>query len=524
MRRKRLSMRTICEVLRLKAAGLGVRQIARSCGLARSTVSDYIRRASEAGVSWPLPDGIGDADLDRQLFREPDHRERDDIRPLPDWSRIHTELRRKGVTLKLLWQEYRETHPEGYGYSQYCEYYRRWAGSVDVTMRQVHRAGEKLFVDYAGLTVPIHAASGGPVIAAQVFVSTLGASSYLYAEATRTQQLHDWIGAHVRAFEHIGGVPRIVVPDNLKSGVSRACRYDPELNPAYAEMAAHYGVAVVPARPHKPRDKAKVETGVQIVEREVLAPLRDCRFFSIAALNRAMRGLLDPINSRPLRKLDVSRRTLLDQLERPALGPLPSRRYEYAQFLSPKVSIDYHVEILGHCYSVPCALRGQRVDVRLTAHAVEVLHGGRRVASHARSGVKGGHTTDPAHMPESHRRHLEWSPSRIIRWAGSVGPHCAQVAQQIIESRAHPEQGYRACLGILRLSKSYSDVRVEAACRRALALDVCTYRSIHSILKTGADAEPLPADEPSPGNGDTHRNIRGKTYYHTDNTRELIDA
>ena len=381
-------------------------------------------------------------------------------------------------------------------------------------MRQVYRAGEKLFVDYAGMTMPVTDPATGEVRRAEIFVATLGASHYIYAEATWTQQLPDWISSHCRTYEHLGGVAEITSPDNLKSGVTRACWYDPDVNKTYADMAKHYDTAVIPRRPKKPRDGAKVETGVQIVERQVLARLRDRTFFSLAELNTAIRELVARVNSLPFQKLDCSRLELFNELDKPVLKPLPPSRYEYAEFLTPTVNIDYHIEINGHYYSVPCELRGQKVDVRLTARTVEVLHRNKRVASHVRDDRKGKYSTVAEHMPEAHRKHLEWTPSRIIRWAGKIGPSCAACAEHIVNTRMHPQQGYRACLGIIRLSKSYEYSRVEAACRRALALDVCTYQSIKSILKAGKDREPLPGDEPVVRVcSQHHANVRGAEYY-----------
>lgn len=514
MSRKQLSMRKISEVARLNASGLSVRQIARSCSIARSTVADYLERLAAGGLNWPLPPELTEADLEGRLFRQAQTRGRDLDRPMPEWPQAHKELQRRAVTLKLLWDEYREVYPEGYGYSQYCELYRRWAKTIDVCLRQTYPAGERLFVDYAGMTMPVNDPAGGGPFAAQIFVAALGASHYLYAEATRTQQLPDWIESHIRTFEHLGGVTEILSPDNLKSGVSRACRYEPDANPTYLDMARFYGVAVIPRRPRKPRDGAKVESGVQIVEREVLARLRDHTFFSLSELNRAMWPLVDKVNRRPFQKLDYSRQDLFLELDKPVLKPLPASRYELADFLHPTVNIDYHVEVLGHYYSVPYELKGQKVDVRLTARLVEALHRGKRVASHLRDDRKGRHTTDPAHMPRAHREHLDWTPSRIIRWAQKIGPDCAAAAQRIIEGRDHPEQGYRACLGIMRLSKSYEFARVDAACRRALALDVCSYRSIHSILKSGMDREALPGDQPTVSICNRHHdNVRGREYY-----------
>jgi len=507
-------MRKIGEMARLKASGLSIRQIARSCSVARSTVADYLERLEEAGLRWPLPPELTAEQLEVRLFGQAQTRGRELDRPQPEWPQMHKELRRRAVTLKLLWDEYREISPEGYGYSQYCELYRRWAKTLDVCLRQTYPAGERLFVDYDGMTMPVADPAGGEPLAAQIFVAALGASHYLYAEATRSQQLPDWIASHIRAFEHLGGVPEILSPDNLKSGVSRACRYEPDVNPTYLDMARHYGVAVLPRRPRKPRDGAKVESGVQIVEREVLARLRDQTFFSLSELNHALGALLEKVNRRPFQKLEYCRLDLFTELDKPALKPLPATRYEQADFLQPTVNIDYHIEVRGHYYSVPFELKGQKVEVRLTVQIVEALHKGKRIASHQRDDRKGRYTTDRAHMPKAHREHLDWSPSRIICWAAKIGPHCAAAAQRIIEVREHPEQGYRACLGLIRLSRSYEFARVDAACRRALALDVCSYRSIHSILKTGRDREALPGEQLTvPLCNLHHENIRGREYY-----------
>lgn len=503
-------MRKLVEIMRLEASGLSRRQIALSCQVARSTVAEHLEKMKAAGLTWPLAPDVDEGELERRLFASA--RSRPVERPLPDWACAHRDLSRKGVTLRLLWEEYRVGQPDAYRYSQFCEHYRRWAKTLDVCLRQTYRAGERLFVDYAGLTMPVRDAQSGQTQEAQIFVAALGASHYLYAEATRTQQLPDWIEAHVHAYEYFGGVPALTVPDNLKSAVSKACRYEPDLNPTYQDMASHYGTAVLPARPAKPRDKAKVESGVQVIEQEVLAPLRHHTFFSLAELNQAIWKRLAEVNRRPFRKLKVSRQDLFLEVDKPALQPLPAHRYEYAEFKKARVNIDYHIEVLGHYYSVPYELRGEQLDVRLTARMVEVLHRGRRVAAHPRDERKGLHSTERAHMPRAHQEHLAWTPSRIIDWAGTIGAHCARAVQQIIESRPHPEQGYRAALGILRLTKGYTPSRVEAACQRALALDVCRYRSIQSILQTGMDRESL-----EPASAGTcpldHPNVRGSEYY-----------
>ena len=506
-------MRKIKEVLRLKwVSGLSNRQIAASCGIGRPTVSEYLRRAELAGLRWPLPDDLDEARLERLLFPPPPDLPAQQ-RGIPDWANIHGELKRPGVTLFLLWQEYRQAYPDGYQYSWFCEHYRAWQGKLDLVMRQDHRAGEKLFVDYAGQTVPVIDQTTGEVRQAQIFVAVLGASNYIYAEATWSQSLPDWIGSHVRTFRFLGGVPELVVPDNLRAGVSKAHRYEPDANPTYQDMASHYGVAILPTRVRKPRDKAKVESGVLVVERWILASLRHRQFFSLTELNAAISDLLGKLNARSFRKLPGCRRDHFEQLDRPALRPLPAEPYVYAEWKKARVHIDYHVAIDGHYYSVPCALVKKEVEVRLTRHTVECFYRGNRVASHRRSDQKGRHTTLTAHMPESHRQAGEWTPERLQRWAAKTGPATEKLIQVVLASRQHPQQAYRSCLGILRLGKAYGDERLEAACRRALILGSCRYKSIESILKLRLDEQPLEGQQEL-ALPDAHDNIRGPAYYH----------
>jgi transposase len=475
-------------------------------------VAEYLRRAKGTGLSWPLPAELDDAQLERKLFPPPVAIPSDQ-RAVPDWSVVNQEFRRKGVTLQLLWDEYKEANPEGFQYSWFCDSYRRWLGKVDVVMRQTHRAGEKLFVDYAGQTVPVIDRVSGEVVDAQIFVAVLGASNFTYAEATWTQALPDWIGSHVRAFSYFGSLPEIVVPDNLKSGVHLAHRYEPELNPTYAEMGQHYGVAIIPTRSAKPRDKAKVENGVLVVERWILARLRNRQFFSLNELNAAIAELLEALNSRPFKKLPGCRKSLFDSLDRPAMQPLPATPYEYAEWKKVRVNIDYHVAIDKHYYSVPYQLVKQQLDARVTATTVELLHKGKRVASHRRAYQPGRHTTVNVHMPKAHREYAEWTPERLVRWASETGPATAKLVEAILTSRPHPQHGFRACLGIMRLGKSYTTPRLEAASRRALAIGSCSYKSVESILKNGLDRKPLP-----PTTIDTpaieHHNLRGSDYYH----------
>ena len=504
-------MRKIREVLRLyHAAGMSVRAIARSVKASPSTVGEYIRRAEVHGLGWPLPGSLDDGELERRLFPAP--APSGTRRPLPDWSKVHRELRRKGVTLALLWQEYKASHPEGLQYSWFCEQYRAWASTLDVVMRQEHRAGEKMFVDYAGQTVPVVDRETGEERQAQVFVAVLGASSYTFAEATWTQTLPDWTASHVRAFEFFGGCPELVIPDNLRSAVSRAQRYEPDINPTYHDLADHYGVAVLPARARRPRDKAKVEVAVQVVERWILAALRNRTFFSLAELNAAIARLLERLNARAFRKLPGSRRSLFEQLDRPALRPLPTERYVFAEWKKVRVNIDYHVEVDGHYYSVPHALVRRQLDVRLTATTVECLYRGQRVASHPRSTLKGRHTTADEHMPEKHRQMGQWTPQRFIRWADSIGPNTAALITNVLRSRRHPQQAYRSCLGLLRLANTYSEARLEAAAARAMAIGAHSYRSVASILAHRLDENP--PEQIELGVPIEHDNIRGPGYYH----------
>ena len=513
MAAKRLSMRKLKEVLRLRGLGHSDRSIARSLNIGRSTVRRYRKRADEVGLSWPAAAELAESELEARLFPAPDPS--NGPRPLPDWVQVHKELRRNGVTLELLWIEYKAVHPEGYQYSRFCDLYRQWRGTLDVVLRQEHRAGEKIFVDYAGHTVPVVDPETGEVREAQVFVAALGASNFTYAEATWTQSLVDWTASHVRMFEYVGGVAKALVPDNLRAGVTRACRYDPDINPTYQELATHYGTTVLPARPREPRDKAKVETSVQIVERWVLAPLRNHTFFSLAELNHEISRLLKALNDRPFQKLEGTRRSLFEALDRPALGPLPTTRYEFAERKSARVNIDYHIQVDGHLYSVPHQLVRQQVEVRLAAQTIEVFHDGRRIAAHLRGFRKGAFTTDPSHRPKAHAEHLEWTPSRLIRWAEKSGPHTAAVVSRILQDRPHPEHGYRACLGIMRLGKRYLAQRLEAACRRALDIGGVSYRSISSILKNGLDRLPAEDEQASLDLPQNHENLRGSSYYST---------
>lgn len=506
-------MRQVREVLRLKhVCGHSGHQIAAMVGVSRYTVAEYLRRAAVVGITWPVPAALDDTALERRLFTPP-FTPPEALRPQPEWARIHAELRRPGVTLLLLWEEYRAGQPDGYGYSRFCDLHAVWRGRLSPTMRQTHPAGERLFVDYAGQTAEVIDAATGEIRQAQVFVAVLGASNLTYAEARWTQSLPDWIGCHVGAFASFGGVARQIVCDNLKAGVTAASRYEPGISRTYQDMASHYGTAILPARVRKPRDKAKVEVGVQVVQRWVLARLRHRRFFSLAELNGAIRELTADLNNRPMRHLGTTRRALFEAIERDALLALPTDAYAYAEWRRCRAGLDYHVEVHGHFYSVPYRLVREVIEARVTDQGIELFHRGNRVACHLRNPRQHRHTTIAEHMPSAHRRHAAWTPTRLLREAEAIGPATIALVERILAARPHPEQGFRACLGILRLVRSYGPERLEAACQRGMDIGARSYGSVRSILGNGLDRacrpEPVPDEPPV-----RHENIRGSGYYH----------
>lgn len=510
--KRRLTMRQLRQMLRLAGDGASSRDMAVMLGVARSTIQDNLRRAAAAGLKWPLPGELTDDALESRLFERAGVKQGMRRRPEPNWADLVVELKKPGVTLQILWEEYRAVHPGGYGYSRFCELFGGFARRLSPTMRQDHVAGDKVFVDYSGKKLAIADPLTGEIREAEIFVAVLGASGFTYAEASWTQALPDWIGAHVRMFRFFGGVPRLIVPDNLKSGVSRASFHDPEINRSYGMMTAHYGVGVLPARPRKPRDKAKVENGVRFAQTCILGRLRHQTFFSLGEANAAIAGALDRINDHVNRRLRVSRRHLFETLEAPALARLPAEDYEFAEWRLVRVGTDYHVEYESFFYSVPYSLIRQQIDLRATARTIEIFHRGKRVAAHQRRYGGRRHGTDPDHMPSSHRRYAEWTPDRFRRWAVSVGPRTEGLIVAILANRPHPEQGFRTCLGVLRLFKDIDRSQAEAVSARALDIGGLTYKSIASILanrlgaKLAADAEPAAVID--------HPNLRGPGYFH----------
>jgi len=505
-------MRKIREVMRL-SYGLKAsrREIALSVDIARSTVAEYLYRSEAAGLSWPVPEDLSDEDLERLLF-PPTPSVSEPKRPMPDWPEVQRQLARKGVTLLLLWHEYMDKNPDGYGYSRYASLHREWLDKTDLRMRQHHKAGEKLFVDFAGLTMPVTDPATGQVRTVQVFASAMGASQRIFAKAYEAQSLENWLGANCDAFEFYGALPEMLVPDNLKSGVTSADRFEPVLNQAFAEFARHYGIAVVPARPKKPRDKSKVENAVQQVERWVLAPLRDQMFFSLEELNLAIVLKLDELDVRLMKGPGVSRRELFDEIDRPAMRKLDVPRYQFARWKRAKVAPDYCVEFEGHRYSVPYTLVGRHVELRVNLSTVEIFVDSVRVCGHPRSVSRRGFSIQKAHMPVAHREHAEWTPERLENWAAQTGPSTREFVSRMMAANLHPQQAFRACMGVISLSKNYSPERLEAACTRALRHGAQGYRNVKTILEKGLDKEE-PSVQLTLIQAPMHANVRGAEYY-----------
>jgi transposase len=507
----RLSMRKISELFRQRfELKLSYRAIANSLGMSISTVYEYLARAKAVNIGWPLPPDITEQELYDKLFLPV--RIGTNKRTEPDWQYIHLELRKKGVTLQLLWREYREQHSDGFGYSQFCHHYQLFKKTISPVMRQKYKGGEKAFVDYAGMTLEWMDIVSGEIFTAQIFVGCLGASQYIYAEATATQQLPDWINSHINMFEYFGGVPAILVPDNLKAGVTKAHRYDPDINANYQHFSEHYGVAIVPARAASPRDKAKVENGVYIVECQILAPLRNMTFTSLGEINAEIKKRLFALNNQPFQKMSTTRAVLFKELDKEALQSLPPTRYQYATWKKATINIDYHFTFEDCYYSVPYQYIGKKVELRATHKSIECFYDNKRIATHPLSYKKFSFSTLTAHMPKNHQEHEKFSPQRLQNWAAKIGPHAAKFVTQMMRSRAFPQQAYRACLGLLRLGSHYGNTRLDKACQKALLAGATRYQQVEAILKnnleevqvnhTITDTEVI-----------VHENIRGPKYY-----------
>jgi transposase len=514
MATERLHMQHLREILRQKLVlQRSHREVARSLGISPSTVAGVSADARSLGLDTAAVEALTDAELETKFYPKSPATCR---RPEPDCAALHLELRRPGVTLALLHVEFLSAHPDGVRYTAFCDRYRAWAKTQSLVMRQVHVGGDKLFVDYAGMKPSIVDASTGEITDVELFVAVLGASNYTYADATHTQRVADFVGSVARALTFLGGAPRAIVPDQLKSAVVTACRYDPGVQRTTAELARHYDTTILPARPRSPRDKAKVEVGVQIAERWLLARIRNETFTSLGALNARLAELTGDLNGRTMRTYKASRRELFERLDKPALAQLPAEPFEASTWKRVALNIDYHLAFEHHFYSAPHALRHEGIElwVRATASTVEVFHGRERAAVHVRSYVHGGFTTRPEHMPSSHRAQAEWTPSRILSWAEQVGPDAKALCEVILRERRHPEWGFRSCLGLFRLEKKYGKARLNAASRRALYAGARSYRPVLTILQHNLDGQPLPEPEAAAPAGAQHENVRGPGYYH----------
>ena len=512
MATERLRMHVLREIIRQKLAlGRSHRQVAAAVGVSAGKVASVYADARSLGIDAAAVEAMTDAELAARMYPKTAS---SCVRPEPDCARLHLELRRRAVTLALLHVEYLAEQPQGLRYTAFCERYREWLKRQSPVMRQVHLAGDKLFVDYSGMKAELVHPLTGEVTQVELFVAVLGASNYTYAEATRTQQVPDFVASLARALTFFGGVPCAIVPDQLKSAVIKACRYDPAVQRTTAELGRYYNTTILPARPMSPRDKAKVEVGVQVAERWLLARIRNETFATLGELNRRLFELTEIINTRTMRAYKTSRRELFEQLDKPALGPLPAEPFQAAVWKQVRLNVDYHIEFEHHLYSAPSTLLRQVLWVRATASSIEIFHLGARATSHVRSYVRGGRTTQSEHMPSAHRAHAEWTPSRILGWAETIGPNTRALCDVILRERRHPEWGFRSCLGLLRLAKKYSDARVEAACSRALFAGARSYRHVLTILQHNLDQQPLPSPEQPASAGTSHENVRGPDYYH----------
>ncbi len=524
---KRISMRKLRELLQLRLhAKLKMRPIKESLRLSLGAVQKVISKAEELGLTWEAIERLDDQQLADLFYPVSDNQPSNQLQ-LPDWGEVHRELRRKGVTKHLLWEEYTQQYPNrSYSYPQYCFLYQEWAKKQKRSMRQVHKAGEKLFIDYAGQTMPIVCNATGEVKFAQIFVAVLGASNYTFAEATWSQKLIDWTGSHVRAFEFLGGIPEIIVPDNLKSGVTKACRYDPDTNLSYQQLGAHYGTAIIPTRPRKPKDKAKAEVGVQIpqgtlsaygihlvIERWILARLRHHTFFSLAELNQCIKLLLEEVNNKPFKQLKGTRREWFELLDKPVLSPLPKHPYQYTEIKSVKVNIDYHIQYDKHLYSVPHHLVGEKIELHAKANLIELYFHNQRVTSHARK-YHHGMTTLPEHMPTRHEKHHQWTPARLMNWAKDLGDEVLIWVKTLLHLKPHEEQAYRVCLGLLNLTKIYPGARLNNACSIANKHHLYRLKQVKAILLSNQDKLLTQDNKQLPLLPQSHENIRGPKSFH----------
>lgn len=507
-KRRPMSLVKVREILRLRAEGLNVSQVSTSCNCARGTVRSYWRSADECGVTVENLAEYSEDELMRLFNRKGCGRRQKQSDDDLNFAEIARMLSKKGMTLQLLWEDFRANNLHGISYSNYCLRYREWHKQQKVTYRQYHKGGEKVFVDFSGLTILL---DGGRK--AEIFVGVLGASNLTYVEATESQEISSWLGAHMRMLEYFGGVPEILVPDNLRSGVSSACYYEPDINRSYQEFAEHYGVAIIPTRVRKPKDKAKVEEAVQHVQRRILVRINERNYKNVAEVNEAIKPLLEELNNREQQVYGVSRWQLFEEVDKGELKCLPQQRYIFGKWLIAKVNIDFHVEVERHYYSVPYTLTRCRVDVRVREKTVEIFHNNKRVATHPRKCEAGRHSTLSEHIPDRVRHLTDQTPRKFLAWAQGIGSETHAFVYELLSSKTHVIQGFRACLGLQRLEKNYGRLRLEKACKRANYYGLTTMRSVRAILENGQDKLELEPTETLKGH-EFHDNIRGDSYYH----------
>jgi len=485
------------EILRLSQMGLSQRDVASGAGCSLGMVNAVLAKVKEAGVTDPF--SLETKELGSIIYPPGKSNEKTE----PDFEYVDREMKRKGITLFLLWEEYKMKNPQGCMYSQFCAKYRKYRRMNSVYMRKVYKAGERMLVDWAGITMKYSNGKSNEK-AVYIFVAVLPASSFLYAEPLCDMKMESWIQGHVNAFEYFGGVPRILVPDNTKTAVTKANRYEAELNKTYKEMAGHYGTVVVPARPYRATDKAPVETSVQIVERRIIAKLRHCKFLSFNELAEAFYTELEMLNDQPFQKRPGCRRSVFLETEQNELMKLPSKRYEYAFFKQAKASFDYHVSLdKNQYYSVPYQYAGQNVLLRWNSRTVEVFFEGERIACHIRNNdPKVRYITEPSHMPESHRAVADWSPRRFISWAAKTGDKTKEYITSLLKQKDHPEQAFRTCAAILRLASTVTKERMEEVCTLAVAQNIYSYTYFSRLLENRDSHKPV-----------IHGNLRGKDYF-----------
>ncbi len=507
-----IHMVKIREILRLQSLGVSIRAISQSCNCSRNTVREILRTANLQGLSWPLPADMDDAVLMKVIY--PSSSEPTSRKPEPDYQYIHEELKRPHVNLRLLWTEFKTQQPDGLAYSQFCNRYRNWAVRTKAVMHLDHKPGYEMYVDWAGTKMQIIDSETGEILSAHLFVSTIGASSYPYVEAFPSECLENWITAHINAFRYYGGIPQLLIPDSLKTGVKRACNYDPELNKTYLELSEHYGCAIVPARIKKPKDKSPVEGAVGDISTWITAALRHQRFFSFYQLNLSIREKLSEFSRKPFQKKEGSRESAFLELDLPVLKQLPTKAYEMALWKVSTVSFNYHIEVERMYYSVPYNYIQKKVDVKISTFIIEVYFNHIRISSHQRlHGKAGQYSTNPEHMPPNHKEYVQWDSNRFLAWACKIGDHTRELVQQVLASRKVEQQAYKSCFGLLKLADRYTAFRLENACQKALELNSPSYTTVNNILKNGMDKVDAPIVLSKNNIVPMHSHIRGAKYY-----------